>query len=443
MAVEFRCPACKAKLRVPTAPDPGEEVECPKCGDVFPAPDLTDADAPARDDDTEVDRPRKKKKKKKEAAAGGPPRRRKGKKKKTNPAVLAMFGVGAVVFLSFMIFVLYYFLGRTPAAVEMLSYMPGTVNTAAGVNISQLQRYVLFNKDFDNAMGKTTGWKRMDALAKAIGSERAELFDAIAAGTSADGADEVTVVRTKKEFDRESLSKLTGAKAGTVDGTNVYTTPPGAGGALSGTKVFAPTPRLIVIVPAGMKDATVREILLGKGNDNSLSARMAAFGSRVTKGNVWAFQLTGNKAAAKSDPFLSLKTDETGNKKEISGGYAKTANAVFSAVGRGIRFNVGSKLLKVEAVVWCGSTDQASEAATELRESELAKGDEGTPPAEWKQFAGSLGDKKIGLQATSTLGASASGELFLIRCEVEMALAQIAMNSWISKTVGGGDGAGQ
>jgi hypothetical protein len=37
MAVEFRCPECRAKLRLPEAPDADAEIECPKCGHVFPA----------------------------------------------------------------------------------------------------------------------------------------------------------------------------------------------------------------------------------------------------------------------------------------------------------------------------------------------------------------------------------------------------------------------
>ena len=39
MAVELRCPDCRAKLRLPDEPEPGSDVECPECNAVFPAPD--------------------------------------------------------------------------------------------------------------------------------------------------------------------------------------------------------------------------------------------------------------------------------------------------------------------------------------------------------------------------------------------------------------------
>ena len=35
-------PECSIITSVPEAPDPGDDVECPKCGHAFPAPDLDD-----------------------------------------------------------------------------------------------------------------------------------------------------------------------------------------------------------------------------------------------------------------------------------------------------------------------------------------------------------------------------------------------------------------
>ena len=71
MAVELRCPDCRAKLRLKAAPEAGTEVECPKCGTVFPAPEPepepeADDDAPkskAADDDGGDEKPKKAKKK--------------------------------------------------------------------------------------------------------------------------------------------------------------------------------------------------------------------------------------------------------------------------------------------------------------------------------------------------------------------------------------------
>src|SRR3954471_6036630 len=46
MAVELRCPECRAKLRLPADPEPGTDVECPKCSNVFPAPDPDTGEVP-------------------------------------------------------------------------------------------------------------------------------------------------------------------------------------------------------------------------------------------------------------------------------------------------------------------------------------------------------------------------------------------------------------
>ena len=42
MAVELRCPECRTKLRLKETPDAGTEIECPKCGHGFPAPEADD-----------------------------------------------------------------------------------------------------------------------------------------------------------------------------------------------------------------------------------------------------------------------------------------------------------------------------------------------------------------------------------------------------------------
>src|SRR5947209_5377944 len=118
MAVEFRCPECRAKLRVPEAPDPGDDVECPKCAHVFPAPDLDDGDGRAKKTATAVLPPKTEAKPKAEAKKEFEkvtPRRKKAKKKKTNPALLAGIVVGGLVFIGLVTALLVWYTRRAPA----------------------------------------------------------------------------------------------------------------------------------------------------------------------------------------------------------------------------------------------------------------------------------------------------------------------------------------
>ena len=110
MAVELRCPDCGSRLRLPTAPEPGTEVECPKCTHVFTAraPEDDADERPrkkARDEDAE-DRPReeggvqtktKKKGKGKKKADDNMPKRKRAKKKETNPMVLVFVSIFGMI----------------------------------------------------------------------------------------------------------------------------------------------------------------------------------------------------------------------------------------------------------------------------------------------------------------------------------------------------------
>src|SRR5262245_39399376 len=105
MAVELRCPECRAKLRLSAAPEEGSEIECPKCGHVFPAP----RDSTAGKRDESADEPRKKggdadtatktAKKPNKSADPQAPRRRKLKKRKSNRYLLVGVIVGGLMLL--------------------------------------------------------------------------------------------------------------------------------------------------------------------------------------------------------------------------------------------------------------------------------------------------------------------------------------------------------
>src|SRR5262249_52326104 len=250
MAVELRCPECRAKLRLPSAPEPGTEVECPKCEHVFMAPE-SEADArpvkkrPADDEDDE--RPRKKardedaddrpeekardegeggekpkKKGKRKKKDDNQPKRKRAKKKETNPMVLVFIGVFGLMVLGLIVTLLVWYLGRKPAAYEMMSYLPEDTHSVMGLNITHCQKYPEFFKTVEQSYQSRGFKKAADALAKVAGTETNDLIDYMVYGESAKG--DVIILRTKKEFDTDALGKLPGArKQSPIDGRTYYT----------------------------------------------------------------------------------------------------------------------------------------------------------------------------------------------------------------------------
>jgi hypothetical protein len=432
MAVEFRCPECRTKLRLASAPDPGEEVECPKCAHVFPAPDLAEAgykpkkkSAPAGDED----RP---KKSAEDGAAGEKPpekaadkkklpKRKKAKKKKSNPLVLVGVVLGALAFLGVMVGALVWFLGRKSAAVEMMSYLPEDTTEAVGLNINHLQKYPEFYKQVEPLYANTSFKRTADTLARALGTDVNDLVDYAVMGFGRSGS--AIVLRTKKEFDTEGLKKLPGAKEQTADGLRYYRITDISGTGFSGTRAFAPTNRLVVFCPGTIPDGTFRNMLKGnKDNaDKALVGRMGPLGTRVSKGTWWLFRV-GDRlipprpapAAAAPDGGFGTGTNEEAQLAEMM---AKEAT---SAKGVGFKASVGSREIRFEVVVWYPDGEKASSTAKKWKESELAKGDEGEPPRWWKSVTSKVGgDKKIQIQLLSNIGFTSSGELFVARTAVD------------------------
>ena len=178
MAVELRCPGCRAKLRLPTAPEEGSEIECPKCGQVFAA---DAAGVPAARGGGDEPKPRKKpsgdapekpkKKKAGETSATASPRRRKLKKRKSNPYVLYGAVGGGLLLLGIFIGAIIWFFNRTSASQEMMLYLPDDCDEVSGINLGHLQKYPEFYKTCENSFGNT-GFKRAaDMFSRALGQE--------------------------------------------------------------------------------------------------------------------------------------------------------------------------------------------------------------------------------------------------------------------------------
>jgi hypothetical protein len=429
MAVELRCPDCRARLRLKESPDPGTEVECPECEHVFPAPDPDTGEVPdsrgrkrgddgrprkKRDDDGE-DRPKPKveangaaKKKK-----GGPktPKRRKAKKQETNKTLMILLIVGVVIFVSSISGLLIWFFSRKPAAYELMKYLPADADAAVGLNIGHMQKYPGF---FDAVEQTYTGnaFKRAaDALAKAFGMDVNEMLDYMVEGTGSSGS--AIVIRTKEEFDPELLLKLPGAREGTSGGQKYYAITNIRG---AGDRVFAPTNRIVVFCPGTISKGTFDNMLAGNvDNEETLALRAGSLAKRTVRGTYWVFA-TGGVARAFVPP---AKKDALGG----SGGEFHTyvRGLLGSATFAGFKASVGSRSVRFEFIVHCEDSDASSDMYEKFKSSDLAKGDDALePPRYWKDFTQQIGgDRKINAELLSAIGAKTSGDLYIIYSECE------------------------
>lgn len=434
MDVELRCPDCRAKLRLKDAPDPGTEVECPKCGTVFPAPEPEPEPEPRK---AEKGEKKEKKSKKKAAVAPGAPRKRRAKKRETSKAALiAVISTGVIMLLS-VSGVLIWFFTRTSKSVEMMYYVPEDAQTAIGMNLGHAQKYPEFYKSVQQ-MNNGTDYKAAgDAIAKAVGTRDLDtLADYVVKANSISNGSAI-VFRTKEEFDEGALGKLGGEKR-TLDGKTYYVV---AGLTDSGERqrVFAPTNRLIVVSPESVKEATFKKMLNGHadGRDKTLGVRMGELGKRVTRGTFW--QMTVFDAAL-TGPQMEAPAAATGaggddTRAQFVRTVLDTANG---ARGMGLKASLGSREVRFEVCVWYKDSEKSSSTARKWKDSELGKGDEGTPPKWFKEQTQGMGDRKVSAQLLSNIGFGASGEVFYARSSVETIEFQQGAGGALGKLLGSG-----
>lgn len=450
MAVELRCPDCRARLKLKSAPEPGSEVECPECYAVFSAPDgLADdgppaprAERPAGDDGG---RPRKKRREKAPKAGRDPntPRKRRAKKKETNKALLTMLIVGGVMFLALVIGMLVWFFSRKPAAFELMNYLPPDSTSVSGANIGHVRKYVEFYKKFESNVNDT-GFKRAsDAAAKAVGADTADFLDYEVEGSNTKG-EQAIVIKSKAPFDAGLLSKLPGAKAGTADGRTYYTADaiPGVFGG-GRVRVFSPSPRLVVFSPESVSQGTFNKMISGNAGDpdNAVPGRLGALAKRASRGTAWGIIVFDNNNRPKEP---DKKGDGGGGGG--SGEYqTQVAGSSKSAKAFGFKASLGSRHVKFEAILQFGDSEAAQSLVTKFRDSPLAKADDASldPPRYWKQFEQSVvGNRKVGTELYSTLGAKSSGDLFILYAESETMTLMDAVSGMVSKLTGASSSGG-
>jgi hypothetical protein len=442
MAVELRCPDCRAKLSLKKAPKPGTEVECPECYAVFDAPEDVDLRAdddtppPRRSSDDDDDRPRKKEKKpKKEKLAPGQkaPKKRKAKKKETNKAVMIVLIAGGLAFLGLVIFMLAWFFLKKPAAYELMHYLPPDCNTVEGANIGHVRRYVEFYKRFEQPVNDAGFKKASDAVAKAVGGDTYEFLDYFVSGSTPKG-ESAMVLKSKQPFDGSLLSKLPGAKKGTADGRDYYTVDPIPGVFSGQLKVFSPSAKLVVLCPAGISPGTFNKMISGNTGDLEAAtpARFGDLGKQTVRGTAWIMVMLDDNTRPK-EPASTETSGGGGDYEKQLAASAKQAKAF------GFKASVGSRHVKFEVRLLMPDSEAAQNLRQKFRDSPLAKSDDASldPPRYWKQFEQKVvGNRKVGVELYTSIGAKTSGDVFVIYAECETQTLMEAVGSMVTKMTG-------
>jgi hypothetical protein len=391
MAFATRCPDCRAKLRLPSQPDPDENVECPKCGSVF----LVDDDGGSDGDDAPApkrDKPKKEKKPKKDKAPKGPvgPKKRKVKKKKSNPVLLfTMLGLALAFVIGLGIF-LWIYLGRAGKMDEMMSYLPGDCNVVRGFNVGQISKYPGFAAEPDQFVNSTVK-AASDDLAKAMGLDDGEaLRDYVVIAKAKKDKQQAGVVyifRAKKAFKPNPLDGAAGMKAADANGTPYYRST--GKGILDNAAVFTPTDKLVIVVAKGAQQTTLLNAVAGggmKNKENMFLGKVGDTGRRTAAGNMWCVVVCEgpmkNYAKEMGD---SVKSAFPGLNKAC--GTAKCIGWWTSYGGRGISFG---------GAIDCGDSAGAYECMKSMRDSELGKGDDAELPNDFKRAVQGAASKEFG-----------------------------------------------
>ena len=457
MAVELRCPDCGSKLRLGEAPEPGTEIECPKCNHVFTAratDDGADAgeahrkkkkpaaaeDRPAKPDEAaagdDADKPKKKKKEK-----DNQPKKKRAKKKETNPMMLVFVCVGAVMIVGVVVTALVVFFGRKSPAEEMIAYLPDDTHSASGLNYGHCMKYEIFAKKV-NDVAKLREFKfAADAACGAAGGKTEEDLDYMVTGEGKNG--QVIVLRMKKDYDAGALAKIPGAKKGNGD---FYTFSAIQGApSLDGGRVFAPTPRILVFVPGTIPDNTFRAMMKpDPESEKSMVKRMGPLGKEVIRGTWWGFRLVEGglnkfnppppQGGGRPGQLAAGQDDATRTQQELA------AQVAGNAKGYGFKISIQSRTAKFTAVVWQKDEEAAKSTYDKFKESDLVKASDDAsldPPRWYKAFSSQIGDKKIGNNLLTNIGGKKRGELFIVYSEVDTKDMQESTQTIVNKFIPG------
>ncbi len=358
MAFDVRCPACKAKLRFDDPPKKGEEIECGKCGEAFPAPS-----AAAWEE-----------KKPKEGAEEKPRgEEKKPKPRKTVEAVprtffsewlLLLIVGGCMLVVVTTLTVIYIVVARAAKAEDMLACIPDNFNVIRGANVKGMRNYSGAKKELDKFYdGEAYGIFEAACTELGIDKDADLAYYVCAREAGAKGA--LFLFATRNEFSPSKLGDGEPVKL-KVGNENL--------------QVVCPNRWLIAVSKGSNNDAallkTVAENARRKPKDG-MQDKVGNTGRLAIRGQLWSiFRPTGKlqdwlKAAAES-----FKEDASLGKLREGLAQATTLATWASFGSGGVRLGVGIEV-----------ADSATSAALvqDMKKGPLGKSDESEPPNGFKK----------------------------------------------------------
>jgi hypothetical protein len=385
MAVDLRCPSCKAKLRFDDPPEPGEEIECPKCSETFKAPRTS----------TKV-KPQSKPAKK----APEPPKADEPKKVKVPPpqtkrefmnSFLLLGIVGGIMFgILVVLSVIQYFLNQAGAVVEeTVSYVPTDCNIIRGINIKQMRSFPGYASEGDKLY--TPELKAaFEILADATGKPKDTLLTYMvqAHERSKDrGEGTLYFFATKDPVSKSFASSIDKTQEVSVQGETCYRLV-SANGILNNALVYCPHGKLIALVPNGpLRDKLMGNVIASRnlGRKERTPELVGVAGKLALRGHIW----TIIRPTGKLEKYIA---DTTGSVKK---GLSALGSAGEKAKCMSFWISIGGGGVRMAGALELDSKSSAENLVKSMREGPLGKGDESEPPNDFKQAFSIAGQKSF------------------------------------------------
>ncbi len=442
MAFQTRCPECEAKLRFDEAPEAEEAIECPRCGHVFdaaeakPIPKKQKALAGGGGDD----RPRRKKKKGKSGAGGeksNVPKKRKVKIKKSNPVILWVMLIGALIVAPAIGWVGYKLFYGTGKIGGLMSYVPPDCNLMHGVDVERMGKYPGFADQLKAAMAGDFDEGR-EVLSKAAGASVDTFIDYAMSAKILNGSNSgaMLIFQSLEPFNVATLYTGLGGKAEPFDGIEVQKL--GARtGVMNGAYVYCPTDRImVVIVNFGDQKKMLRASLAAKNSpkEGSMQAKLGDTGKKVTRAHIW------NLMRPEGDLKDRLKEQIA---DPLKGALPALSQKVASAKMFGCYLWFG-KMIIYGAAIECDSNGSAESLAKTMKEGDqLGKGEDSDIPRDLRSIFPVVFIKEFA-EFMSNLRFLSQGQMAYLESKMELAKSIQVLtyfnrpNMWEADSDGGG-----
>jgi|GEM_PF-2292044 len=378
MAFDYRCPACKAKLRLDEEQAPGAIIECPRCNESFRAPAKAEDKPDPKAEKPKDDKPAEAQKKK----IG----KNKMEEERTFMNEFALLGIvgGAMFGLIVTCCIILWIMGRAARVEDMVSLLPVNYNAVRGVSVDQMRKYPGFQPEVDKIYDAPMK-EGYTELAKAVGQgEESITYLIIAKDASTDGSTSMAYIfRVKKSFDRKALAKLDGA---TASGDGYAISNANSAAFLRGSTVYCPNDQLFVVFKGSDQSGNVSKMAAIAKSEPSDGTRdkIGTAGRLAMRAHFWTIiRPQGATADWLKNGAALIKTDM--GKLASTMESATVLTTWCTVAGRGFRFG---------AALECPSKDSAKSLVKDIREGKLGKGDESEPPNQLKSALQITSQKK-------------------------------------------------